>query len=296
MKKTNLQPLPTPYGKVNEGPVWDFRTGIWYWVNILGKQLFMWNEESSYLKIFDLPSLVGAVFLTRIREEVLVALQDGIILMNTVSGEQTNLGRPAEMTDDFRFNDGRVDPLGNLWIGTMRASGPQATGSLYRFDGLTFKEMIPEVRTSNGLVFAQDRKTLFFIDTPKKEISRFRLNPDNLDIEEELAPINVSNLSGSPDGMTGDMAGRLWVAFWGGNSIRVFDSKSGNLIEEIVLPAYHVSSCEFGGKDMDELFITTADAGPPSEVRAKFPFGGHTFKIKRKDALGIRAVFFSSKS
>jgi sugar lactone lactonase YvrE len=281
--------LPTPRCALNEGPLWDAATACWVWVDIPAGKLLRWQPDEDLLQINDLGEAVGSVFLTSDPAQLLVARKSGLYLFEKESGEMTLLSHAPDMSAEYRYNEGRVDPLGRLWVGSLGGKEP---GKLYCFDGRDWTVQVENVRVSNGLVWSEDRTRLYFVDSPTRQISVFALNPQSLAIEKELEPIDLSTVPGVPDGMTRDQQGLLWVAFWGGGGLRVLDPIAGAIVEEISLPAHQVTSCEWGGPEGKDLFVTSADTNVPDEERARRPFGGHTFLYRGNEIKAVEPTCF----
>jgi sugar lactone lactonase YvrE len=161
------------------------------------------------------------------------------------------------------MNDGTCDPWGRMVAGTMRRDEPRAAGPLYRLeyepDGtarvLTLREgmLIP-----NGMDWPEP-DLLWHIDSPTYQIRLYDY-PEQGPLADPVRTLDVSELSGEPDGMTLDADGNLWVAFWGGSAVRCL-SPEGKVLETLELPTARVTSCAFGGPDLDTLYVTTAGGG-----------------------------------
>ncbi|MEC3907882.1 SMP-30/gluconolactonase/LRE family protein [Tamlana sp. 2201CG12-4] len=191
---------------------------------------------------------------------------------------------------NVRFNDGKIDPNGTIWIGTMDMDATPNKGSLYRIDSKkNVSEVLQGVSISNGLAWALDGKTMYYIDTFENVVYAFDFN-DKSEISNQRIAINVPKNIGAPDGMTIDNKGNLWVAMWGGSAVICWNPKSGQILYKIEVEAPHVTSCVFGGKDMDTLFITTAREGLSEKDLEAYPLSGSLFYIKLKEK-GVKGYF-----
>src|SRR5699024_49293 len=124
---------------------------------------------------------------------------------------------PEKHLPNNRFNDGKCDPAGRFWAGTMAMNNSENGGSLYRIDtNHKVTPMIRQVRMSNGLAWSPNNKTMYYIDTPTKQIDAFDFNPDTGEIKNKRTVVTIPESEGVPDGMTIDEEGNLWVAQWGG--------------------------------------------------------------------------------
>ncbi|GAB2494138.1 hypothetical protein GCM10027164_25210 [Algoriphagus taiwanensis] len=180
-----------------------------------------------------------------------------------------------------RFNDGKVDPQGRIWIGTLSTLFTEGAGSLY----LIGKNLQPEVQLknltiSNGMAWKPDHQTFYFIDTPTKKIQEFSFNPESGEIKFRRIAIEIPEGLGFPDGMCIDREGMLWVAHYAGSGVYRWNPQSGELLDKIELPVPHVTSCCFGGENLDVMLVTTAQENLSAEDLEKYPQSGDVFLVK----------------
>jgi sugar lactone lactonase YvrE len=217
---------------------------------------------------------------------LLLALQDGIHRMDRSNGKMELLANPLP-GPPIRFNDGKCDPSGRFWVGTLSMDGAQGKAQLFRFDAdCSLREMLSGVSNSNGIVWTSDRRTMYYNDTPTRCVQAFDYNDASGNISRRRIAFSMAGGDGMPDGMTIDAEDKLWVALWGGSEVHRYDPLSGDLLARVQLPAPHVSSCAFGGEDLRTLFITTARSEMNDEELARFPQSGNLFAA---DA-GVRGV------
>ncbi len=171
------------------------------------------------------------------------------------------LASPKGEPSNNRFNDGKCDPRGRFVAGTMDHNEQEASGSLYSLsvDGRV-KRLLKDVRISNGIAWSPDYKAMYFIDTPTRDVKAFDYDLETGQIANPRVIIHFADTFGWPDGMTSDLNGDLWIAMWSGARITQW-KPDGTLLEQFAVPALQVTSCVFGGADMDELFITSARVG-----------------------------------
>lgn len=293
--ETNSQKTATLEYKINsklgEGALWNYKTQEFYWVDIEGKTLNIYNPKTKTNKVIKTPSRVGTV-VPYTKQQAVVALEDGIYEINLDNGKLNQISDiEASMTEN-RFNDGKCDPQGNFWVGSMHLKESSPKASLYKVapNGTTTK-MIDSVTISNGIVWSKDAKTMYYIDTPTKTIKSYDYDIKTSTISNEKVAVNVPESLGYPDGMTIDQNDMLWVALWNGNAVAQFNPKTGKLISKIEVPAHNVTSCAFGGKNLDVLYITTSTNDMTNEEREKYPLAGSIFKYK-PEAKGRPAFFF----
>ena len=184
-----------------------------------------------------------------------------------------------ELPKNNRLNDGKCDPAGRFIVGMMDIAEKEASGSVYSFDGKSATRLLDNIRISNGLTWSPDHKTFYYIDTPTREVKAFDYDVKTGQIGNKRIAIRVPESLGWPDGMTSDMQGNLWIALWGGAHVIKWNPNTGALLEKIPVPALQPSSCIFGGKNMNELFITSARKDMSEEDINKYPLSGGLFKV-----------------
>ncbi|MCX6426907.1 MAG: SMP-30/gluconolactonase/LRE family protein [Actinobacteria bacterium] len=157
-----------------------------------------------------------------------------------------------------RWNDAKVSPQGDLFLGSMAYDFKTNAGAFYqmRADGKHMRRLFGDVTISNGLDWTVDGKTMFYIDTPLLRVDIFDV--EEREIRNRRTLVEFPESMGMPDGMSADADGNLWVAFWMGHAVRCFDGKTGALLEQISCPAPRITSCVFGGENLDQLIITSA--------------------------------------
>jgi sugar lactone lactonase YvrE len=261
---------------LGEGPVWDDREGCLWWVDILGETVHRTDPASGREDVLPIGRMPGAVGL-RDSGGLVAAVRDGFGALDTATGRFEILV-PVDAADpSMRMNDGKVDPAGRFWAGTTDMDHRPGLGTLYRLDpDLRVSPMLHEVTISNGLDWSLDGRTMYFIDTPLRRVDAFAFDATEGTITDRRAAVAIRDGAGSPDGMTLDAQGYLWVALWGGWGVERY-APDGRLDMRIEVPAEQASSCTFGGPDLDVLFITTARKGFPAAGRPDQPQAGGLF-------------------
>jgi sugar lactone lactonase YvrE len=155
----------------------------------------------------------------------------------------------------------------------------QGAASLYSFDSENLKEILSDLTIANGLGWSPDQKTMYFIDSLTSRVDSFDFDLASGAISNRQPFVTFSDPGVIPDGMTTDEDGGIWVALFGGSAVRRFDS-SGKLTHTVSVPATQVTSCCFGGPDMSELYITTAQYAMDAEALSKDPLAGSLFRVK----------------
>ncbi|MEQ6120026.1 SMP-30/gluconolactonase/LRE family protein [Reichenbachiella sp. MALMAid0571] len=277
--------------RLGEGAIWHPVDKILYWVNIEGKSLHVFDPVSQNDKVYDVFERIGTVVPVK-SGGVLLALQDGIAHFDLESGQIEYKIDPEKDLPDNRFNDGKCDPLGNFWVGSMPLDEKDAVGSVYKISpDFSVEKMITGVTVSNGICWSLDCRTMYYIDSPTRKIVAYNFNKNDATISNPEVVVNVEERLGFPDGMTIDSNGMLWVALWGGGAVGCWNPKTGKLIESIQLPAINVTSCAFGGENLDQLYITSARQGVTPEQLEKYPNSGDVF-MAEMGVKGIPACLF----
>jgi sugar lactone lactonase YvrE len=239
--------LPIAAG-LAEGPCWWSERNILLWVDIEASRIGLFDPATGNNDFFHLPAHVGAVVPTSVGD-LLLATAAGLMRMDPRTGVVTLLLDPEVDRPGNRFNDGKCDPWGRFWAGTMSYDFEPMAGSLWRLDGDgRITRQRSQLTISNGLAWSQDR----------------------VQIPEDWDAV--------PDGMCIDAEGMLWIALFGGGAVTRWDPISGQLLERLAVPCRQVTSCCFGGPHLDQLFITTARREMDAAAIAAEPLAGGLFQ------------------
>lgn len=264
---------------LGEGPIWDARTQSLYWVDILDKRIYCQGDV-----LLQLDHLIGCIAPRKSGGLILALSGDegrlSFANLDLYSLKLTHLSSLPDEPSNNRFNDGKCDPRGRFLAGTMHMGETERLGSLYSYDGKTTTKLLSDVTISNGLTWSPNYKTLYYIDTPTCEVKAFDYDLDTGSIASPRVAISLPTSLGWPDGMTSDRQGNLWVAMWGGAQITKWNPYSGELLEQIPVPAMNVTSCVFGGKNLNELYITSARKGLDEDTLKRYPLTGGVFRLQ----------------
>lgn len=260
---------------LGEGPFWDAARNRLLWVDITGKALHLYDPEKHEDTVHSFGQFVGAAVPSE-DGSLLLALQDGFYRYDEHDRSLARIAAPEKHLPDNRMNDGKCDPAGRFWAGTMSMTGKPEAGSLYCLHSdFTLTREVSNVSISNGLGWSPDGKTMYHIDTIAGQVYAFDYELATGRIDGRRTLLEIAREDGLPDGMTVDEEGALWIAHWGGGKVSRYDPTSRQLLEEIKVPARLVTSCAFGGPELDELYITTA-----RDEEADDCHGGSLFRVK----------------
>ncbi|MDR2980933.1 MAG: SMP-30/gluconolactonase/LRE family protein [Puniceicoccales bacterium] len=264
---------------LGEGPVWDYPRHRLLWVDILRGQL--WCADSTGARVIWTGNTHLGAVAVQPDGALLAATQEGIGFINNTTGKWDKLpGSPVPAKGE-RFNDGKLDPFGRFWAGTLTYDLTSGAASLYRMDSSgKFTRVVSGATISNGLAWDVPRRRMYYIDTMTQKIDCFDYDIATGDISSRRTVVKVPSSMGNPDGMCLAPDGTLYVALWDGWTVANFDPDGGHLIQSIPVPAARPTSCCFGGDDNHTLFITTACDGLSEQALSAQPLAGSVFSVQ----------------
>jgi sugar lactone lactonase YvrE len=259
--------VQAPVSQLGEGPVWDGADQALYWVDIPAQLVHRMAADGS-LTTWDVGQPVGAV-VPRASGGLVVAVRDGFMAMDPATGELDMLAAVEQDNPQTRMNDGACDRAGRFYAGTMGFNEEPGLGTLYRLDpDLRVTTLVTGVGISNGIGWSPDDRLMYYIDSHTHRVDVFDYDPATGAIEDRRPFAVVGTGDVVPDGLTVDADGCVWVAVWGGHAVLRHD-QAGRVVQTVEIPAARVSSCAFGGRGLDRLYVTTA-AGPGESAGALF--------------------------
>ena len=265
---------------LGESPYWHADRKSFFWVDIEKGELYEFHvvlKKTTKRKFNQRLSLV----LEGQGEYLILALDRKIARYDLETEKLTWLIEVEEDQPLNRFNDGACDADGRLWIGTMSTKFTPGSGSLYKItSALSPEKMLGKISISNGMAWTSDNETFYYIDSPTQEIKAYQFDLDTGEINFDRTVIRVPKELGTPDGMSMDQDGKLWVAHYGGFGVYCWDPENGKLLKKIVLPVPNVTSCVFGGENLDHLLITTARENLTEAQLKEYPESGDAFLVK----------------
>lgn len=272
---------------LGEGPVWDANKQSILWIDIVSCCIHEYNPAKASLYTIPTVSMPGAIAL-RDNGQLVAALQHGFAFINRHTGQQHLIHDPEVHLPANRFNDGKCDPLGRFWAGTMSLNEQDPSGSMYILDShLQTRQVFHGATISNGLCWSSDGSMMYYIDSPTRRVDRFDMVPDRAQLSNRSTIIRIAENEGFPDGMTIDAEGMLWIAHWGGWQISRWNPETGEKLTAIHLPASQITSLCFGGEQFDEIYVTSARRGLDEMQLSEEPWAGCTFCIKNSGYKGL---------
>lgn len=276
---------------LGEGPWWDSDKQKLYWIDGLseagrGDDLHCYDPLSCEDVHWHIGKHIGCAIPTK-DGSILLTLQDGIWKLNPLTGHVEELSDLEREIENNRLNDGKCDSCGRLWFGSMSMTANQPerefeiTGSFYKLDqnGIVEK-LFDGVGISNGLAWNAGETVMYYVDSTTQCVFAFDFDRDSGQIGRRRIVAQIDPSQGVPDGITIDTEGKLWIAHFGGWKVSRIDPDTGKTLLEVHLPCAQVSSCCFGGKHLDELYITTASVGLTETERKDQPLAGCLFRVK----------------
>ncbi|MGA2827160.1 MAG: SMP-30/gluconolactonase/LRE family protein [Streptosporangiaceae bacterium] len=246
--------LTEPAAYHGEGPLWHELAGVLRWVDMLAGDILTLTPAGSIDRLHI--GTVAAAMRPRAAGGLVAAVEHGFVLIDgdgQIGPERTAFTDPA-----CRMNEGGVDRQGRFFSGSMAYDGTSPRGALYRFaPGGEISVVFTGVAISNGIAWTADGEKVFYIDTPTQRIDVFDYDPATGLPSGRRPVVHVDPDQGAPDGMALDAEGGIWVALYGGHAVHRY-REDGTLDAVIDLPVSQVTSCTFGGPDLDQLFITTS--------------------------------------
>ena len=263
---------------LGEGTLWVKEHNSLYFVDIKKKNIYILNFKNKKKRIIKLNKQIG--FLAHIRKNTFILGLQGELRIIDIKTKKilSSIAIEKNLLKN-RINDGKTDPAGRLWFGTMdNPERKTKTGSLYCLDrNLKLHLVDKNYYITNGPAFINENN-FYHTDSREKKIFKIKIDKKFKILKKKLF-IKFNPRDGSPDGMTLDKNYNLWVAHFGGSKVSVFD-KNGKLKHIVKLPAKNITNCTFGGKNNSEIFITSAKKSMSKVELKKYAFSGSLFSIK----------------
>lgn len=269
---------------LGESPVWCALTQRLWWVDVRGPAVFRVDPVTGATERWTVPEIVGGLVLDE-RGAPVLALASGLFRFDPANGRATPYIAPESRDARNRLNDTKCDRRGRLWTGSMRDFGLAVTGSLYRVERGVSARVLADIAIPNGPCWSPDDRTFYFADTPTGCIRAYAFDAATGELGAAAAFVDDGVLPGRPDGATVDSEGFVWSARYGGGGIARIDPR-GRVERFLALPVSQVSSCAFGGRDFDVLYVTTSRQKLDDAALAREPLAGALLAVDP----GVRGV------
>lgn len=289
---SNVEHVLKVHNTLGEGPVWSVDEQVLYWVDIDLGNYHCFDPLTGEHEVVGLGVPLGVLAL-RASGGFVMATRDGFALWEQQERELRYIAKPEEGKPYMCFNDGAVDCAGRLWAGSMKQNEqPPPEGTLYRLDpDGSVHAFVTPVGIPNGIGWSPDNTIMYFTDSPLRTIFAFDFDSSTGEIANRRPFVQAPNDSAIPDGLTVDSEGFVWSAWWGGARIVRYDP-NGKVERIIPVPALHTTSCVFGGPNLDELYITSAQASLSEKQKEQYPLSGDLFRLKT-EIKGLEKFKFS---
>jgi sugar lactone lactonase YvrE len=267
--------------ELGEGALWDARLERLWWVDILKSRLHRFDPASKSNETFEIGSPVGTVVPEEGRDVVL-AVKNGFASFDSESGKLEMLAAMEHENPTIRFNDGKCDPAGRFWAGTMALGGRAGAGNLFCLErDLSVTRKIKGVSISNGLGWNAAADTMYYIDSPSQRVLAFSYDNASGGISAPRTAVEIAASEGAPDGMCVDAEGLLWIAIWGAGKVARFNPADGGRLAEVKVEGANLTtSCAIGGAAQTTLYITTAREHLSPEDLKSQPHAGSLFSAE----------------
>jgi sugar lactone lactonase YvrE len=283
MSTDEIYPLIDTPMSLGETPLWHPGESALYWIDIVDKSVHRFRPSDGSYHRWNTPSEPGCIAYCE-AGGLLVAMRSGIAKLDAVSGNLIPYINSPYDTLKIRFNDGRCDANGRLWVGTLSDDRTQQAGELFCFDRGTLRSVGNPVTVSNGVAFSCDGKTLYHTDTTAHTIMAYEFDMPTGEIGarrvfRHFSSNRDSGYIGRPDGAAVDSEDAYWCAMYeGGRLLRL--AADGTILQEILLPARCPTMLAFGGEDLKTLFITTVRHNRSQEELARYPLSGYVLTCR----------------
>jgi sugar lactone lactonase YvrE len=274
--ESSVECVADVHAVLGEGPVWVAREAALYWLDIKGLKIFRLNNDVQ-VEEWATPLRVGSLA-PRKSGGFIGGTEDGIAIIDPASDRFEMVAKPEENLPDNRFNDGKVDRRGRFWAGSMDDTEKESTGTLYCVDpDLSWAAVDGEYKVTNGPAFSPSGDIMYHNDSARQVVYAFDMDSSGKPGERRVF-LQFGPGDGYPDGMTVDAEGCLWIAFWDGWAVRRY-SPSGEWLQTVRMPVSRPTSCAFGGRDLDRLYVTSASIGLDENALGMQPNAGGLFMI-----------------
>lgn len=260
---------------LGEGPLWHPQRRQLFWFNILAKKLL--TRENGVPREWGFEDTVSAAGWVD-ETTLFMASANGLWRLSLSDGSRELVVALEADNATTRSNDGRADPWGGFWIGTMGYNAEVGAGAIYRYYRGTLRKLFPEITISNAICFSADRSCAYFTDTPTRKVMKTALDEAGWPIGEAEVFLDLTADELNPDGAVVDAQGTLWLAQWGASRVAAYNAR-GQFQKAINLPASQITCPAFGGDHMTTLYVTSATEGLDPAILEASRDHGKTFAV-----------------
>lgn len=246
---------------LGEGPFWHPEREQLFWFDILGQKLMSRVGSDAFEWVFE-ESVSAAGWVDR--ETLLIASETALLTFDIASGEHARLVPLEETNTVTRSNDGRADPFGGFWIGSMGKNSERGAGSIHRYYKGVVECLVSDLTVANAICFSPEGDAAYFTDTWSRIIMKQDLDAEGWPKGPAVPFIDMTAERLNPDGAVVDAQGCLWNAQWGAGRVSRY-SPEGTLMETLEFPATQTSCPAFGGTDLSTLYVTSAAVDMPAD-------------------------------
>ena len=260
--------------ELGESPVWDVDRQVLHFVDIFAKKIHQFDPARETLGSLSVDGTPGALVLRK--DGSYLAGIDLSFADVSTAGAVSLL---ASVSRGDRLNDGKCDARGRLLAGTMSGQQRRNSASLYQMDvDGTVVELLSDVTLSNGMDWSPCGTRFYHADTALETVHAYDYDIETGQVSERRVFVDLNDHPGRPDGLTVDSEGGVWLAVVRAGEVHRYDS-AGRLDEVITFPTSRITSCTFGGANLDQLFVTSSRSLLPEAERASDPVAGNIFAV-----------------
>jgi sugar lactone lactonase YvrE len=292
MSSPSIEDVLAARARLGECPVWDPGRQQLLWVDIYNHRVHQFEPSTGRDRYVETDDVVCAIALAA-GGRLLAALRRELVFLDPASDRIEPRSRIEFSHADTRFNDGKCDTHGRFWVGSISDEPGQA--GLYRYDpDGSLHQLEHGLTISNGLGWSPDDRTFYLTDSPQKKIFAYRFDAARGTISDRRVLVDLGDEAVEPDGLAVDGQGNLWSALWDGWCIVCFDP-AGTELERIPVPVQRPTSVAFGGRDLTELYVTTASIGLSQKEVQRGVLAGDLFRVAAPVA-GLPTNGFGARS
>lgn len=285
---TDIHCVIPPGAKLGEGTFWDCRAQMLWWLDIFDRTIYCFDPQSGSQTSWITPEDPGCLA-PRANGGLVITMRSGFYFFDPLSGQFHPIVDPESELEATRFNDGRTDRQGRFWAGTMVVDAkaePRKIAALYSLDAdLRCERRLDGIGCANGLAWSPDSRTMYHADSHTSLIRAWDFDPASGDIDNVRTFADLAFMDGIADGATVDAEGCYWVTIPFKSKLLRFDP-AGALMKTIELPCDIPTCCEFGGRDLDVLYVTSAALHRTPQELENQPFAGAVFALD----VGVRGL------